>query len=186
MWHIKMNPKRWIFLSVGLVCLTLWVLYYTFEVEYVCAHCGATKSSLELKFPLSNITVCPLRSHYSYMFSEALTARGLVEPHPHQWLYCSGGNRLGCGPGVGSHLKYLCQPKTLKFLDDTLRFQGKSVTQKWAALIFTLGVYSIDGVVNYPLEGLPTLKAYQDWQTANFLDVKDPRLLALLPPLPEN
>lgn len=178
-----MNLKRWILLSVGLVGLTLWVLLGTFRGNYVCAHCGATKSSLDLQIPFTDFTVCTLGSTYSYTFGETLVARGLVDPHPHNWLFCTGlGNGIGCALGRGRYIESRCRPETLKFLDDTILFQSKTVAQKWLVLIFEPQNSNVDRVWEYPLEGMPNLKAYTDWQTETFDGAKDPRLLALLPP----
>lgn len=106
----RLSPRsKWLAVSIAApVLVTVALICCTGRFKYTsfCSICGAERFSTEWQPSFWKVGLFTRSQVFDTPFSRVLLTNGIVQPHPHNWLFAQGhGNGVLCGLGPGDKLQ---------------------------------------------------------------------------------
>jgi hypothetical protein len=155
------SPKQKWF-AVGLMVvlgllIALMIFLDPFRSCSVCDRCGLLLFTTNWQLPLTEFNVFSYSSEIETPLSQVLSKNGLVQSHPHHWIFSNGGgNGVQCAIGTGRYLRPAAQ------------------SQEFAALIQTLHEHGQDALLERVLKKTFDPRTSTSMRTWSFFVPKDP------------
>ncbi|MBL9168524.1 MAG: hypothetical protein JNN07_12345 [Verrucomicrobiales bacterium] len=133
-----MKQKRIIIGLASIVAaLAAWgVIAYPFRYSSVCDRCGEVRHTTEWMLPFSDFTLLSHSAQSNSVLAHTLSANGIIQPHPHHWLFSAGGGHgVRCAIGPGRHI------------------MGVVNSEEFASVVVRIHAYGLIGISDRILRG---------------------------------
>jgi hypothetical protein len=132
--------QRWaaiaVFAALAIVA-TFTFIADAFRYFSVCDRCGALRHTTEMKLPLTEFTVLTRSVESETALSRLLLTNGIVQRHPHRWLFGHGGGHgVKCAIGPGRHIR------------------GAAESENFARFVLTLHTHGLTSIRDRVLHGV--------------------------------
>lgn len=124
-------PKELRWTAIGIFAVVATTVTFTliagpFGYASVCDKCGAVRHSRDWQLPGTEVTIFTLSKELDSPLSRVLLRNGIVQTHPHHWLFAQGGGHgVKCALGTGRYILFAADSKEFAALVSALHQQGQ-------------------------------------------------------------
>ncbi len=138
--------------------------------SYVCFRCGAARQKTSWQVPRTSLTLFAHSTERQTPVSRSLTTNGIVSPHPHQWVFATGGgNGVRCALGVGREVRATVESASLAQLIESLQRYGEQwYRDKVLTNLFDTATTRALAFLQFPTSGVSDAAELRGWLRAQW------------------